>query len=126
VGAALSLSLGQTVELLGFAFLLATGNTLFKIVANSTPKISDAATLLSVLGTPLLWVAGALYFGATMLWIFILQQVPLSRAYPFAALGFVIVPIFSFFMFGENISVRFIAGTGFILVGVYIAAFAPS
>ena len=122
----MSLSSSQLAQLLGFAFLIATGNTLFKVVASSTPKISGAAGVLSLLGSPLLWVAGALYFGTTVFWIFILQQVPLSRAYPFAALGFVLVPIFSYFAFGETISVRLIAGTAFILIGVYLAGLAPS
>jgi drug/metabolite transporter (DMT)-like permease len=122
----LSLSFSQLAQLLSFAFLIAIGNTLFKLVANSSPKISDAAGLLSLLGNPLLWIAGTLYFGTTFFWIFILQQVPLSRAYPFAALGFVLVPIFSYFLLGESVSVRLIAGTGFILIGVYLAGLAPS
>jgi drug/metabolite transporter (DMT)-like permease len=122
----LSLSFSQLAQLLGFAFLIATGNTLFKLVANSSPKISDATGLLSLLSSPLLWLAGALYFGTTIFWIFILQQVPLSRAYPFAALGFVLVPIFSYFIFGEGVSARLVAGTVFILIGVYLAGLAPS
>lgn len=120
------LSALHVVQLIAFAFLLATGNILFKLTANHTQTITDASGFLHLLYSPYFWGAGFLYFGATVLWIFILQQVPLSRAYPFAALGFVLVPFCSYFIFGESISLRLMAGTVFILIGIYLAALAPS
>jgi multidrug transporter EmrE-like cation transporter len=120
------LSLSHTVQLLLFSVCLSSGQILFKFAADHSQKITSLPGLVHLLGSPFLWPALALYAGATLLWIFLLQQVPLSRAYPFAALGFVLVPFCSYFLFGENISLRFIAGTSLILVGIYLSALAPT
>ena len=58
------------------------------------------------------------YGTATLLWIVLLQRVPLSRAYPFAALGFVLVPLASAWLFGERISVPYVLGAAFVIVGI--------
>jgi drug/metabolite transporter (DMT)-like permease len=116
----------QILQLLLFSVCLSSGQILFKFAADSSQKITNIAGLMHLLTSPLLWAAAAIYGGATMLWIIILQQIPLSRAYPFVALGFVLVPLCSHFLFGEGISLRFTAGTAFILVGVYLAALAPA
>ena len=51
-----------------------------------------------------MWVAVALYAAATLLWVRILTTVPLSRAYPFVALAFVLVPAAGYLFFHEAIS----------------------
>ena len=113
-------------QLLLFSVCLSSGQILFKIAADSSQKITNLLGFVQLLTHPTIWLAGALYAGATLLWVVLLQQVPLSRAYPFAALGFVLVPFCSYFLFGENISLRFVVGTSFILVGIYLAALAPT
>jgi drug/metabolite transporter (DMT)-like permease len=69
-----------------------------------------------------MWVAVALYAGATLLWVRILTSVPLSRAYPFAALAFVLVPAAGYLFFHEPITLRYALGTALIVVGVAVAA----
>jgi drug/metabolite transporter (DMT)-like permease len=125
-GSWMTASPSQIVQLLVFSVCLSSGQILFKFAADGSQKITNLQGFVQLLANPFLWLAGVLYGGATLLWIVILQQVPLSRAYPFAALGFVLVPLCSYFLFGESISLRFTAGTAFILVGVYLAALAPT
>jgi drug/metabolite transporter (DMT)-like permease len=69
-----------------------------------------------------MWAAVALYAGATLLWVRILTSVPLSRAYPFAALAFVLVPAAGYLFFQEQITIRYAVGVTFIVIGVVIAA----
>src|SRR6478609_7757214 len=76
------------VLLVAFALLLSTGQVLFKqaaVVGNGKPF---HLTLFNG------WVAAALvlYAIATGLWVWVLRTTPLSVAYPFVALGFILVP----------------------------------
>lgn len=116
----------QYLALTSFAFLLATGQILFKYAAQSSPRIDSVGGVFGLLLNPYLWAAGVLYGGATILWVMILQHVPLSRAYVFAALGFAIVPLASAALFGDSLSTRFMIGALLIVVGVYLAGVAPA
>jgi drug/metabolite transporter (DMT)-like permease len=69
-------------------------------------------------------IAGLTVLGsATLLWIWILRTVPLSVAYPFMALAFVLVPAFSYFIFNEAISWTQVIGFLLIAIGVVVASF---
>ena len=59
---------------------------------------------------------------ATLLWVRILTTVPLSRAYPFVALAFVLVPAAGYLFFNESITLRYATGTALIVIGVAVAA----
>lgn len=61
------------------------------------------------------------YGGATLLWIYLLRFVPLSRAYMFMSLSFVIVPLTSYFFFDEPLSLHTYLGVGLIVAGVAIS-----
>jgi len=52
----------------------------------------------------------------------ILMTVPLSRAYPFVALAFVLVPAAGYLFFHESITLRYALGTALIVIGVAVAA----
>jgi len=58
------------------------------------------------------------YGAAALLWVHLLKFVPLSFAYPFAALSFVFVPLISIWFFDERVSSVYWIGTAFILLGV--------
>lgn len=115
----------QYLALSSFAFLLAVGQILFKYAAQSAPRIDSASATLALLFNPYLWAAGLVYATGTILWVIILQHVPLSRAYVFAALGFAIVPLASALLFGDSLSLRFLIGAALIITGVYLAGAAP-
>lgn len=114
----------QYAALVCFAVLLAVGQILFKYAANSTPRIDSLPGAFVLGANPYLWFALALYGIATVLWVTILQHVPLSRAYVFQALGFAIVPFASSALFGDALSFRFLIGTALIMVGIYLAGVA--
>jgi drug/metabolite transporter (DMT)-like permease len=100
-------------------FIIAAGQLLFK----------KAGMEIQVVGSWLSWrvlaVVGAalfIYGVATLLWISLLRYVPLNKAYVFMALSFVLVPIASFFIFREQVSVGYWIGVGLIVSGVIVAA----
>lgn len=68
-------------------------------------------------------VALFLYGLATFLWIWILRTTPLTRAYPFMALSFVLVPLASVLIFSERINAMYVFGLALIVCGVVITAY---
>lgn len=66
------------------------------------------------------WVAFAVSGTAMLLWINLLRHVPLSRAHAFMALSFFIVPISSYFIFRETLSVGYLAGLVLVLAGLAV------
>jgi multidrug transporter EmrE-like cation transporter len=78
--------------------------------------------LLALLVQPAFYTACMLYAAATVLWVWLLTLIPLSAAYPFAALSFVIVPVASWWFLGEPLGGRYWAGIGLIVAGVSVIA----
>jgi drug/metabolite transporter (DMT)-like permease len=58
----------------------------------------------------------------SIIWIILLRNIELSRAYPFISLSFILVPLLGFAIFNEQLSLPYFIGTMFILVGVMIIA----
>jgi multidrug transporter EmrE-like cation transporter len=112
----------QLLELISFPLVLATGQILFKRAAQQIGSAEGTSWILEVARLPTMWLAVVLYAAATLLWVRILTTVPLSRAYVFVALAFVIVPVAGHFMFNETLTTRFMIGTLLIIAGVIVAA----
>ncbi len=112
------ISNSQMIQLTLFAFMLAGGQILFKKAAASIPALNSPEAFAALGLNPWLWMALALYGAATLIWVMILQSVPLSTAYPFVALGFVIVPLASWLLFHETLGWQHAGGTVFILLGL--------
>ncbi len=64
-------------------------------------------------------LALVIYGVATVLWVYLLSEVPLSRAFPFNALAFGIVPLLGWWLFGEFIGPNYVAGMVLIGSGLY-------
>jgi drug/metabolite transporter (DMT)-like permease len=111
------------VGLVVFCLSLAGGQVMFKMVAMRNPELRGISQLAGMLRDPVLWVAGTLYALSTILWIYLLQRLPLSRAYPFVAVAFILVPAAASVAFGERLSLRFLAGAALIVAGVWLAGF---
>lgn len=114
----MKLTLVQFAELIGFSMMLACGQALFKLSATSVPSLVSVNGLLALAVNPWFWAALVLYGAATLLYLYILQQVPLSVAYPFVALGFIVIPAISWAFFKEPMSLYYAAGVAFILIGI--------
>lgn len=68
-------------------------------------------------------MCGIVSYGVSfLLWIKVLSKVELSYAYPMVSMGYVLVMIFSYFIFKENISLTRIIGVIFIMIGVVLVA----
>ena len=101
---------------------IAGGQILFKLVAGA---LHDGGTSLRLETLALLAVALVLYAAATLLWLVVLQYAPLSRAYPYMALSFVLVPAAGWFLFREELAGGQLLGIGRILAGVVLSVGAP-
>ena len=109
------------LKLFLFAVVVAAGQLMFKRVAQGVVGIEGLTPLLQrILLDPWFLGAMALYVLATLLWIMALRDMDLSRAYPFTALAFALVPLGAALFYGESLDLRYFAGLSFILVGIYV------
>ncbi len=115
-----ALDLREVMQLFGFVALMVTGQVLLKQSAVVSGSIEDISGVLALARNPWFWLAISLYGFATVLWIVILQGVPLSIAYPFVAMTFAIVPAIAALLFGEPLSGRYALGAAMILGGVWL------
>lgn len=101
---------------------LAAGQLLFKTVSG---KMSNLSSLLLTYDTAKFFFAAmALYGVSTLLWISALRTLPLSKAYPFMAIGFIIVPIAAHLIFGERLTYLYFIGATIIVCGIIIISIA--
>ena len=109
---------GQYGLLILFSAMLATGQILFKKAALASLGHPLPFSLLSG------WMFAALilYAAATALWVMLLRTIPLSAAYPFAALGFVLVPLLARFLFNETLDARYGVGVALIVLGIVVTS----
>lgn len=63
----------------------------------------------------------SLYGITTLLWVWCLQSIPLSRGYLFMSLGFVFVPFLSWWYFNEPITIKYLLGAVLIVSGIITA-----
>jgi len=110
------------IKLLAFQLILSSGQVLFKQVANSAHAESGVRWLQALAAHPLMWLALSLYAGATLLWVNILETLPLSRAYPVMALAFLLVPLAGVVFFDERLDARYWLGVVLIMGGVILVS----
>jgi undecaprenyl phosphate-alpha-L-ara4N flippase subunit ArnE len=113
------LSSSQLALIFCTVIALAAGQVLFKLTAGSI-SIEPGRILQSLFNWKLV-LALTIYAIATVMWIVVLRTTPLRVAYPFIALGFVIVPVLSHYLLGESISWKTFAGALLIGAGVWIS-----
>jgi hypothetical protein len=115
------MTLANHVMALLCVILIATGQILFKLTANS---INAAGTIVDRTVVSLGLASLAIYAVATVLWVFLLQTAQLSRAYPYMALSFVIGPGELGIFPRAPFSVGYMGGLMLIVIGLVIAAIA--
>jgi drug/metabolite transporter (DMT)-like permease len=98
--------------------MIATGQLLFKITANSLQGPGFLGANPKALA--ILFVALAIYGVATIAWILVLRQAPLNRIYPLMALSFVLVPLGSRFVLGETITPQYWTGVALLVAGLIL------
>ncbi len=69
---------------------------------------------------PGVWFAIIGYLGTFVVWMAILRDMPLSRAFPMTGLVYVTVPLLAWATFGEQIDLLRAGGIALIIVGVIL------
>lgn len=64
----------------------------------------------------------ALYGLGTLLWLFVLSKLPLTAAYPFVGLGFILTMLIGAFILGEQVTITRFSGTILIAIGCILVA----
>ena len=117
------------IQLSLFVSLMCIGQILFKKTAIQLSKSNEANksynsdilnSLLAVVQIPYFFFALIIYAIATFYWLYILQKIPLSLAYPFTALAMVIIPVASYFLFKESITIYYWFGALLIFLGIIV------
>lgn len=98
---------------------ISLGQLLFKKAALSLPP---EPALADWAFNGWLVLALALYATTTVGWVWVLRHAPLSLAYPFMGLAFLLVPLLGRWWLGESVSLQTLAGGALILAGVTLAA----
>lgn len=96
---------------------IAIGQILFKF---SAVIMHRAGNFFDPKGMYILFSALLLYGVTTLGWVWVLQKVSLGRVYPLMALAFVLVPIGSYFIFGERFHLQYIIGVTMIIAGIVL------
>src|SRR5258705_1265301 len=70
------------------------------------------------------WIASALliYSMASIGWIYLLRQLPLSSAYPFLSLTYIFVPLAGVLIFNERLNWTDAMAAGLIIVGIIVGS----
>ena len=117
----------QILQLVSFTILMSLGQILFKktalsLAAHPNESLGLFNGIIQALTVPWLYMALCVYGMATICWLYILQRIPLSLAYPFSALAMVMVPIIAVYLFGERLTWSYWIGVLFIFTGIIIIA----
>jgi small multidrug resistance pump len=113
VNPAPSHSIGSYAVLLIAAICAAAGQVFFKLGA------ANRTTLLAFFN-PQIAGGGVLYFLGAVLWIWALSKVPLTVAYPFTILTFVLVYLASIIVLGERPTAAALFGVALVLAGLTV------
>ena len=97
-----------------------TVNRIRYVLEDIVPPVLRDSILFRWIATLAWGAALCLYALASGLWIHVLTRVDLVRAYPFAALSFVLVPLFSYLCLGERIGAPYAAGVALTALGVVL------
>ena len=77
-------------------------------------------SLLHLFFNPFILAGMTLYVTAMLIWLYVLKNVEVSYAYPFTALGFIMVMFISYFFLSEQVTLMRLAGIGLIVAGIFL------
>ena len=63
-----------------------------------------------------------LYFASAALWLLVLARMPVSAAYPFVGMGFVLTMLLGWLFLGESVGLSRLGGTALVALGVVLIA----
>jgi multidrug transporter EmrE-like cation transporter len=101
----------------GALFCTVAGQLLFRGAAIAANANGTFFNMRSMVGYA---TAITLYMVMTVLWSHALREMTLSKAYPFMALAFLILPVAEHFLYGQTWSWNAVVGGAIIVVGVIV------
>jgi len=114
----MTLAPGVWAALILTPFLIAAGQVLFKMASE---RLGDGAAGFAALAfDPWFILALVIYAIGTLVWMYVLKSVPLSRAHPMMAMTFVLVPLAAAFFFQEPMTLKYWGGVALILSGMVV------
>lgn len=90
--------------------------------AQSGAQATTGNALVAMLTSPGVILGLTLYGLGAVVWLFVLSRAPLSLAYPFVGLGFVMTAAIGAVVLGEQVTAGRIAGTVMIALGCIMVA----
>jgi multidrug transporter EmrE-like cation transporter len=90
--------------------------------ANGGELALNAESLKQIASQFLVWAGLVIFAFSAVLWLFALSRADLSFAYPFAALGYVIIVIASIVFLGEHVQPVTWVGVVLIVIGIFVIA----
>ena len=116
------MSLYQILILFLYSLGMTLGQVLFKFAAVSVNKVDASLPpmlkVLALVANPYLFGAICVYLLLFFYWLWVLTFTLLSKAYPFVAIAFILVPIMDGIIFNETLDLRFYLGAILIAAGV--------
>ena len=114
----------HVIVLVIYALGMAVGQLMFK-AASKSAGLSTGQSFVAGLATNIWFLGAVLLYGAlTVMWVWILTIVPLSRAYPFIVFSFAVTPLGAAYFFAEPVNAYYFLGLAVILTGLAILLFA--
>ena len=115
------------VFIVGAVLVIALGQIIFKYAAghlriDALDETYYELLLRNVFPLSLVLVALVLYLMSTLAWVYALKTVPLSVAFLFNSLAFVLVPLAGFVLFGEQMPRYFLPGVLLIFSGIFLVS----
>jgi multidrug transporter EmrE-like cation transporter len=93
--------------------------------ANGGQLAISGDSFKQILSSGLVWLGLGIFGISAVLWLFALSRTSLSFAYPFAALGYVIIVLASILLLHEHVPPLRWAGVAFIVTGIVLVAQTP-
>jgi drug/metabolite transporter (DMT)-like permease len=110
---------GKTLVLiLGAVAFSAVGQLCLKSGARHLAGLGHVEFLLAAARDPRVLSGLAAWAASTVCWLYVLRVTPLSRAYLLSSLTYVLIPLASIYVFGEQLRRLHALGMVLIIVGV--------
>jgi drug/metabolite transporter (DMT)-like permease len=106
------------VLILGAVAFSAAGQLLLKAGAQHLADLGRLEFLLAAARDMRVLAGLAAWIASTLCWLYVLRVAPLGRAYGLSSLTYVLIPLLSVYVFGEQVRRLHAVGTVLIIMGV--------
>ena len=114
------------VLIISSVFLNAIAQIFLKTGMNSLSPLNFSSSIvktsLSVIMNPYNMLGFVSYGLSIILWLWVLSKIDVSFAYPFQALGYILVTFLAWMIFGEELNMLKLLALTFISIGLIILA----